>query len=68
MCVRAHTHIIFSFCVWDEKQMIKTAIVLIISIAGQAVVSAKHVDQLQLRQMKALNGHYLKKTLRAALP
>lgn len=36
--------LLFSFCSWDEKQMIKTTIVQVISIAGQAVVSAKHMD------------------------
>lgn len=36
--------LLFSFCSWDENQVIKTTIVQVISIADQAVVSAEHMD------------------------
>lgn len=43
--------------------MVKTAVVQTSSTDGQNVVSAKCVDWLQLRQLKALNGQHLKEML-----
>lgn len=43
--------------------MVKTAVVQTSSIDGQGMVSAKCVERLQLRQLKALDGQHLKKML-----
>lgn len=64
--MRAHAHmqrLFFPFCCWDEKKTVKTAVVQTSSTDGQTVVSAKYVDRLQLRQLKALNGQHLKEML-----